>query len=64
MSAIWRKAYYFVLYLIAVVILVPWIVRSTTWGPVVDSAGQSRVWWYAHLNFLFCTFTNLPSPQL
>jgi Trk-type K+ transport system membrane component len=28
------------------VCLVAWIVRNDTWGPVVDSAGVSRVWWY------------------
>lgn len=39
-------AYYFLFHLFGVVILLPWIVRSSTWGPVVDGDGQSRVWWY------------------
>lgn len=40
------QAYYLTFHLLGVVILLPWIVRSSTWGPVVDGDGQSRVWWY------------------
>ncbi|MCJ1270508.1 low affinity potassium transporter [Lobaria immixta] len=37
---------YFVLFhLLGVITLLPWIVRSSTWGSVVDGAGQSRAWW-------------------
>ena len=28
------------------IILVPWIIRTDTWGSVVDGDGQSRTWWY------------------
>ncbi|KAF6218952.1 hypothetical protein HO133_005496 [Letharia lupina] len=38
-------SYYLTFHLLGVVILLPWIVRSSTWGPVVDGDGQSRVWW-------------------
>ena len=41
-----RQAYYVIFHLLGVVILLPWIVRSSTWGSVVDADGQSRVWWY------------------
>lgn len=41
-----RLAYYVGFHLFGVVTLLPWIVRSRTWGPVVDSDGQSRTWWY------------------
>lgn len=38
-------SYYVVFHLLGVVIFLPWIVRSSTWGPVIDGDGQSRVWW-------------------
>ena len=38
-------AYYLFFHLLGVVTLTPWIVRSQTWGSVLDSDGQSRVWW-------------------
>lgn len=41
-----HAAYYVGFHLLGVVTLLPWIVRSRTWGPVVDSDGQSRTWWY------------------
>lgn len=44
-------SYYVIFHLLGVVILLPWIVHSSTWGPVVDGDGQSRVWWYI-LRFL------------
>ena len=28
------------------VVLLPWIVCTDRWGSVVDSDGQSRIWWY------------------
>lgn len=31
--------------LLGVVSLLPWILNSATWGPVVDAAGQTRIWW-------------------
>ena len=37
--------YYIGFHIFGVIILVPWIVRSGTWGPVIDGDGQSRVWW-------------------
>lgn len=40
------QAYYVLFHVLGVVVLLPWIVRSSTWGPVVDGDGQSRVWWY------------------
>jgi potassium uptake Trk family protein len=30
---------------LGVVLLLPWIINDSTYGPIVDSAGQSRVWW-------------------
>lgn len=39
-------AYYVGFHLLGVVVLIPWIMRSKTWGPIVDSDGQSRPWWY------------------
>ena len=39
-------AYFLVFHLLGVVVLLPWIIRTDTWGSVVDNDGQSRVWWY------------------
>lgn len=38
-------SYFVGFHLLGAVVLIPWIVRSGTWGPVVDSDGQNRVWW-------------------
>lgn len=40
--------YFFGFHLLGVVVLLPWIVLTDTWGSVLDSDGQSRVWWYVH----------------
>ncbi|KAK4992170.1 low affinity potassium transporter [Elasticomyces elasticus] len=37
---------YFVgFHLLGIITLTPWIVRSGTWGPIVDASGVSRAWW-------------------
>ncbi|KAI9781344.1 MAG: low affinity potassium transporter [Peltula sp. TS41687] len=38
-------AYFFFFHIFGVICLLPWIVRSGTYGSVVDSNGQSRAWW-------------------
>ncbi|KAL9071025.1 MAG: hypothetical protein Q9161_004525 [Pseudevernia consocians] len=38
-------SYYVIFHLLGVIVLLPWIVRSSTWGPIVDGDDQSRVWW-------------------
>ncbi|KAL2040761.1 hypothetical protein N7G274_006740 [Stereocaulon virgatum] len=38
-------SYYVLFHLFGVVILLPWIVRTDTWGSIVESDGQSRIWW-------------------
>lgn len=43
--AIILVSYFIGFHLLGVVILVPWIVRSGTFGAIVDADGQSRVWW-------------------
>lgn len=40
------EAYFVLFHLLGVVILVPWINCTDTWGSIVDSDGQSRTWWY------------------
>lgn len=40
--------YYILFHLLALVCLLPWIVLSRTWGPIVDSSGISRAWWSVH----------------
>lgn len=37
--------YYVLFHLLGLICLLPWIVLSSTWGPIVDSDGVSRVWW-------------------
>ena len=37
--------YYFFFHLLGVICLLPWIIRTDTWGAVVDAAGISRAWW-------------------
>ncbi|OAA65958.1 potassium ion transporter [Niveomyces insectorum RCEF 264] len=37
--------YFWGFWLLGVVCLLPWIMRSATYGAVVDAASQSRVWW-------------------
>lgn len=39
-------AYYVLFHLLGVVILVPWINCTNTWGSIIDKDGQSRTWWY------------------
>lgn len=43
--AIILVSYFIGFHLLGVVILTPWIVRSGTWGPIIDADGQSRAWW-------------------
>ena len=38
-------SYYFCFHLLGVVVLLPWIRLTDTWGAVVDSDAQSRAWW-------------------
>lgn len=38
--------YYCLFHILGLIIFLPWIVLSDTWGPIVDADGQSRVWWY------------------
>ena len=38
-------AYYAFFHLLGVVTLVPWILKSATWGSIIDADGQSRAWW-------------------
>jgi len=40
------EGYYVLFHLVGVVILVPWINCTDTWGSIIDSDGQSRTWWY------------------
>jgi len=38
--------FYFVFWhLFGIVILVPWIIETDTWGSIVEADGQNRVWW-------------------
>ncbi|KAI9744284.1 MAG: low affinity potassium transporter [Claussenomyces sp. TS43310] len=37
--------YFWGFWLFGVVSLTPWIVYSRTYGPIVDSDGQNRIWW-------------------
>lgn len=37
--------YYFGFYILGVVVLLPWIVRTQPWKAYVESVGQSAVWW-------------------
>ncbi|KAI4157114.1 MAG: hypothetical protein L6R39_000777 [Caloplaca ligustica] len=43
--AIVLVCYYVLFHLTAVIVLLPWIVRSDTFGSIVNSDGISRVWW-------------------
>lgn len=43
--AIVLVSYYFFFHVSAVIILLPWIVRTDTFGSIVDSDGISRAWW-------------------
>ncbi|CAG8956359.1 hypothetical protein HYFRA_00003741 [Hymenoscyphus fraxineus] len=43
--AVILTCYFWGFSLLGLVGLLPWIVESATWGPVVDAAGQGRVWW-------------------
>ncbi|KAL1302898.1 hypothetical protein AAFC00_003223 [Neodothiora populina] len=37
---------YFVgFHVLGAVVFVPWIVRSSHWGPIITNDGQNRVWW-------------------
>ena len=38
-------AYYFCFHLFGAIILIPWIVRTDTWGTIVESDGIGRPWW-------------------
>lgn len=43
--AIILVSYFVGFHLLGAVVLIPWIVRSGTYGPIIDADGQSRVWW-------------------
>ncbi|KAL8835695.1 MAG: hypothetical protein Q9170_003234, partial [Blastenia crenularia] len=43
--AIVLVSYYFFFHIIAVIILLPWIVRTDTFGSIVDGDGIKRAWW-------------------
>lgn len=43
--AIILVSYFFGFHILGIVVLLPWIVRSQTFGAVVDADGQGRVWW-------------------
>lgn len=43
--AIILVAYFLGFHVLGVIILVPWIVKSGTWGPIVTEDGVNRVWW-------------------
>ncbi|MCJ1310380.1 low affinity potassium transporter [Agyrium rufum] len=43
--AIILVSYFLFWHVLGVIVLVPWIQRSGTWGPVVTGDGQNRVWW-------------------
>jgi len=55
--------YFWGFWIFAILCLIPWIVRSSKYGPIVDSAGQSRAWWgvwTAHSAFMDLGFTLTP----
>ncbi|CAK7203448.1 low affinity potassium transporter [Sporothrix eucalyptigena] len=55
--------YYWGFWLLGVVSLLPWIIKSSTYGPIVDEASQSRVWWgffTPHSAFMDLGFTLTP----
>ncbi|ERS99897.1 hypothetical protein HMPREF1624_03264 [Sporothrix schenckii ATCC 58251] len=55
--------YYWGFWLLGVISLVPWILKSSTYGAVVDEASQSRVWWgffTPHSAFMDLGFTLTP----
>ncbi|KAJ9604823.1 low affinity potassium transporter [Cladophialophora chaetospira] len=37
--------YFFLFHLLGVICLLPWILRSGTYGPFITGQGQGRVWW-------------------
>ncbi len=41
-------AYFVFFHIFGVICLVPWIVRSGTYGPIVDEVGVTRAWWFVH----------------
>ena len=56
-------SYYWGFWLLGVVCLVPWIMRSNTYGSIVDSVSQDRVWWgffTSHSAFMDLGFTLTP----
>lgn len=40
-----HTAYYVLFHLLAAIIFLPWIVRSETFGSIVNADGINRVWW-------------------
>ncbi|ODM23733.1 hypothetical protein SI65_01322 [Aspergillus cristatus] len=38
-------SYYLFFHVFGIICLVPWIMRSTKYGPVIHQAGQGRPWW-------------------
>lgn len=43
--AIILVCYFVGICILGIVVLLPWIITSNTWGPVVDGDGQNRAWW-------------------
>ncbi|KAK8209133.1 low affinity potassium transporter [Zalaria obscura] len=37
--------YYLGFHILGVVVFLPWIIRSGTWGPIVDQTAINRTWW-------------------
>jgi potassium uptake Trk family protein len=37
--------YFVAFHLLGVICFLPWILRTETWGKIVDDAGQGRTWW-------------------
>jgi potassium uptake Trk family protein len=55
--------YYWGFWLLGIVSLLPWILKSSTYGAIVDEASQNRVWWgffTPHSAFMDLGFTLTP----
>lgn len=56
-------SYFWIFEIISACIFIPWIVKSSRWGPVVDQDGLNRVWWAiwtSHSAFMDLGFTLTP----
>lgn len=55
--------YFWGFWLLGTICLIPWIMRSGRYGPIVDEADQGRVWWgffTAHSSFMDLGYTLTP----